>query len=651
MLVPNRHLFPSETVTSPNGRIQVSCNLFLNPRPYPGDLRLYYRVYVDGVPVLRDSPLGLEFANQSPLVRDFRIYQVRRSQTDETFSLVCGPQNQVRNQYNEITLRLQEKDPPFRLLDVTFRVFNDGVAFRYRIPRQQNVRHCQITREATGFFMDADVTAYPLILDGYDTPYETNYQAMPLSRVSSQSLIALPLLMDTGRGIWMAVTEAALKDYAGMYLGTESYIPMALTARLSPQPADTTVKVTGECPLTTPWRVILLANEPARLIDSDLIVCLNPPCAIDDPSWIRPGKCAWPWWSGRWVEGVPFQGGMNTETMLHYLDFAAEAGLEYLLIDALWYGDHTSRDEDITTPIPQVDLPRILEAGKRRGVGIFLWLNWMCVEDQIDRAFPLYEKWGVAGVKVDYMNRDDQDMVAFYHRVVEKAARHHLLVDFHGAYKPTGIRRTFPNLITREGVLGLEWSKWSRKCDPEHELTIPFTRMLAGPMDFTPGCFRTVMESRFEPNVAPPRAMGTRCHQLAMYVVYDSPLQMCVDYPGAYRNQPGLDFLMAVPASWDTSVVLNGRVGDFITVARRSGDVWYLGAMTDGSPRQLYLSLEFLEEGTYEAELYTDAPDDSTDPAGVITRKQTVTPRDRIMAVMASGGGFAAVFRPVNPSP
>jgi alpha-glucosidase len=339
---------------------------------------------------------------------------------------------------------------------------------------------------------------------------------------------------------------------------------------------------------------------------------------------------------------------MNTKTMLHYLKFAAENGFEYLLIDAGWYGIHNDRSEDITTPTSQVDLERIITESKKHGVEIFLWLFWQCVSDQMDVAFPLFEKWGVSGIKIDYMNRDDHDMVIFYNRVIKKAAQHHLLVDFHGSYKPTGIRRTYPNLITREGVLGLEWSKWSRKCDPEHELHIPFTRMLAGPMDFTPGCFRTAMKESFDPDAKPPISMGTRCHQLAMYVVYESPLQMCVDYPGAYRNQSGIEFLKAVPTTWDTTLILNGRVGDFITVARKKGEEWFIGGMTDWTPRQLYLSLDFLGDGIFVAEIYSDPANLQLDPTGVEFHTVQVTRSGKLMATMGPGGGYAVRLMPLR---
>ena len=315
----------------------------------------------------------------------------------------------------------------------------------------------------------------------------------------------------------------------------------------------------------------MLGAKPGDLVESTILTSLADPNEIGDTSWIKPGKVAWDWWNGPVVPNVPWKAGMNDETFRHFIDFAAEFGLEYVLIDAGWYGDHRDGGADITRPIPEMDIPGLAAYAKGKNVGLLVWLNWEAVREQMDVAFPLYEKWGLAGVKIDYMDRKDQEIVAFYQRATRTAAKYHLTVDFHGAYAGSGEERTFPNWLTREGVMGLEYCKWSDRVTPRHNVTIPFTRMLTGPMDYTPGGFRNVTAAEFAPRNELPVVMTTRAQQLAMYVVYDSPLQMLSDTPSAYRGEPGAEFLKAVPATWDETRVLDGKIGEYVVIARRHG--------------------------------------------------------------------------------
>ncbi len=488
-----------------------------------------------------------------------------------------------------------------------------------------------------------------MLVPNMQTSQEWENEARPLSSLLPDSLIGLPLLAQVPGAGWIAITEAHIEDYAGMYLAPKAGRGRSggLAVKLAPRVDDPEVAVIGSTPLTSPWRVIMAAAEPGRLIESNLVLNLNPPSAIQDTSWIRPGKCAWNWWSNNIVDTQPFQGGMNTATMNYYIDFAAESGFPYMLIDAGWSAGGRGEPEDITKTNPDIDMPAILSHAKSKNVKVWLWLNWAATDRQMEEAFALYEKWGIAGVKVDYMDRDDQWMVDFYHRVVKTAAAHHLMVDFHGAYKPDGLRRTYPNLVTREGVLGLEYSKWSARSNPEQHVTIPFTRMLAGPMDFTPGGFNNVTYDQFESRSTAPMAMGTRAHQLAMYVVYESPSQMVSDHPGAYRDQPSFSFIKAVPTSWDETRVVNGRVGDYVTIARRNGKEWFLGSMTDWTGRELDIPLSFLGDGEYVADIYADSPEAATDAKRVtIERDKAVTRATTLKAKLAPGGGYAVYIRP-----
>jgi alpha-glucosidase len=521
------------------------------------------------------------------------------------------------------------------------------VAFRYRIPQQSNLNEFEIIAEHSEFNFFENHHCWALQLENFATNYENTFNPLTLQDLKPDQIIGLPLTIVSQSGTFMAITEANLTDYAGMYLEGSSILDFGLISRLSPLPSGERVCVRGTTPHFTPWRVIMIADDPGNLIESNIILNLNEPCAISDISWIKPGKVAWPWWSGRVVSNVDFDGGMNTATMKHYIDFATVYGLEYLLIDATWYGPYKDPSQDITTTIPEVDLPNIISYANANNVDIILWLHWQNTRDQMDKAFPLYEKWGVKGVKVDYMNRDDQEMVNFYHEVVKKAAEHHLLVDFHGSYKPSGIRRTYPNLMTREGILGLEHTKWSNRVTPDHNVTIPYTRMLAGPMDYTPGAFQNVTEKEFKSQYIAPMAMGTRCHHLAMFVVYESPLQMCCDYPGSYRDEAGADFLKVVPASWDETRAINGDIGEFIVIVRRHDDDWFVGAMTNWESRTVGFPLDFLSEGQYELTNYSDGRDAEENPRSISVTSMRINSGDSLSVIMASGGGYVAHLTPV----
>jgi alpha-glucosidase len=391
----------------------------------------------------------------------------------------------------------------------------------------------------------------------------------------------------------------------------------------------------------------MVAEKLIDLIPSNIIMNLNEPSEIKDPSWIKPGRVAWDWWNNAQVEGVDFEGGMNDATMEYFIDFAGEFNLEYMLIDAGWYGDHRDTLADVTTSIPEIDIPHLIQYASERGVNLILWLNWKPLMLNMEKAFATYREWGIRGVKIDYMNRDDQEMVNLYHKMVVEAARHELMVDFHGAYKPAGIRRTWPNLMTREGVLGLEHLKWSDLPTADHNVTIPFTRMLAGPMDYTPGGFDHAHPGEFEIKWGEPMALGTRCHQLAMYVVYESPLQMLSDHPGNYRGQPGAEFLMEVPASWDETRAIDGEIGEFIIMARRSGVQWFLGAMTNSEPRELEVTLDFLDPGiNYSATLYNDSEKTLVD-ANILEKIKAEVGNGQVWKLtLAPGGGFVAKISP-----
>jgi alpha-glucosidase len=356
---------------------------------------------------------------------------------------------------------------------------------------------------------------------------------------------------------------------------------------------------------------LLVGTEPGRLVDSSLITSLNPPSTLQDTSWVRPGKASWNWWSGG--IGPDGRAAFTTDNMKYYVDFAAQSGFEYMLVDAGWSAGH-----DITRMNGRVDVPDLVSYASAKGVRVWIWISYDEAESQLKDAFPLYEKWGVAGVKIDFISRDDQAGIDFYYRAAEEAARHHLMLDFHGATKPTGMERTYPNVLGYEAVLGMEQSKGGSRDNPDNRVMLPFTRMLAGAMDYTPGGFDNVTKEDFVARGQRPMVMGTRAQQLAMYVVYLAPFQMVSDHPGAYENEPAFEFIKGVPATWDESRTLDGQPGQYVTMARRHGNDWFLGAMSNWEPRVLDITLDFLGDGHYAAEIYADAPDADRFPKNVV---------------------------------
>jgi alpha-glucosidase len=385
----------------------------------------------------------------------------------------------------------------------------------------------------------------------------------------------------------------------------------------------------------------MVGSEPGRLIESNVISSLNPDSAIQDTSWIRPGKASWDWWSGSL--GPDGKTAYTTENMKYYVNFAAESGFEYMLIDAGW-----SAPGDITKMNGRVDIPEVVRYAAAKKVKVWIWLGYRETASQMEQAFPLFEKWGVAGLKIDFIERDDQGGIDWYYRVADLAARHHLMVDFHGSTKPSGMERTYPNVLGYEAVAGMEQSKAGSRDNPDHHVTIPFTRMLAGPMDYTPGAFTNVTKAAFESRMPAPMVMGTRAHQLAMYAIYEAPIQMVSDTPAAYKNQPSFDFIKAVPSTWDETRVLNGVPGQYVTIARRHGQEWYLGSMTNWDVRSLDLPLTFLGNGSYTAEIYQDAEDANQAPTHVSIVKQKVSRSTHLKAQLASGGGYAVRLIPIQ---
>ena len=651
------------SVSSPDNNIKINVGIKQKLEPYPAGNRVYYSVFYKGRPVIIDSPFGLDFKNMPPLARDLVVIDKQTRSVDQTWQTVVGKSKIVHDLCNELVLALREANPPQRQINLIFRAYNDGAAFRYQLPEQAALQDFKLTSERTEFHFAGNHDVWAANYGSYATHQETEFPQIKLSNIKAGDIIGCPLLVRVENNIWAALTEANLVDWAGLYFTGTGVQPNAVVSTLSPRLDEPDVLVKSTTPRYSPWRTIMIGDKSGDLIESNIVLNLSEPCRIKDTSWIVPGRSAWDrWWCGSYAPDYDGELKVDNPSMKYFIDFAAEMGWEYQLVDWYWYGNPFDPAKSFGTAgnpavsilkqAEGIDIPELVQYAAKKGVKILIWLDWFNAEKEMDRAFPLYEKWGVAGVKVDFMARDDQHMVNFYHNLTSLAAKHHLTVDFHGAYKPTGMRRTWPNLLTREGVLGNEYNKWSDRITLDHSVTLPFTRMLAGPMDYTPGGFRQKSDKDFRAvggDAPGPFVRGTRCRELAMMVVYESQLQVLCDSPYNYRVSPaGHDFLKIVPTTWDETKVINGVVGDYITIARKSGKTWFVGCMTDSSARTLDIPLTFLDNGKYTAVIYQDPPEADDYPDRLQKLEKTVTAKDSISAKLASGGGFVMVLQPVR---
>ena len=627
------HANAQYSVVSPHLLAQVKIEVGKN---------INYSVYFKEKPVLVNSEIGFEFKQAPPLGVDLEVLKTTTLEINETWTPVLKRISAIQNNCNELTLQLQEKKFPRRLINLVFRAYDDGIAFRIEFVGPDNKHAYVMTAELTNFNFTSDHDCWATNDGSYRSSQENEFFRWKLSDLTDQMVIGLPMTVKVSDDCYVAITEANITDYAGMYLkpghSTHGFSVRSALAPL-PKQKDDGDKVNFTFPHQTPWRVVMLGDSPGKLVESEIIMNLNEPCAIADPSWIKPGMCAWDhWWSG--------EVKMDNETNKKYIDLASEMGWPYQLIDWQWYGKFNASDADITKVAPQLDMPGILAYAKSKNVKCWVWLyNTDVDHSDWDKACATYESWGIAGVKIDFMDSDDQEMVNWYHRIVKTAAAHHLMVDFHGAFKPDGWRRTYPNLVTREGVMGNEYNKWSLRVTPEHLVTLPFTRMLAGPMDFTPGGFLNRTPEKFQ-NGTPAQVQGTRALQLAEFVVFDSPFMVACDAPENYKDQEGSEFLKKVKTMWDDTKILNGQIGEFISSARRSGNEWFIGSMTNSEARTLEVKLDFLGEGKYKIVAFEDAPDASIYAEKAIRTSKTVVKGDILKIKMAPGGGYAAWLEP-----
>lgn len=580
--------------------------------------------------------------------------KVRRSFVDEMIPAPVYKRFQVKDRYNQMVLTSGKQG-------VVVRAYDDGIA--YRLTYKSNIPYT-VYNEQADFTFPADYPMYASYVkrgdDGdfesqYINSFENTYEHESITKFKSSRLLFLPVLVELPHGMKVCITEADLDNYPGMYLVGGGDTPV-LASHFAPVP-KTTVQgghnmlqkfvtsreeyIARDANAQLPWRVIAVAGNDAELAASDIVFRLGKPLRIADTSWIKPGKVAWDWWNAWNLYGVDFRAGINNETYKYYIDFAAENGIEYVILDEGWA---VNKKADLMQVVPEIDLPELVTYADGKNVGLILWAGYWAFHRDMENVVKHYADMGIKGFKVDFMDRDDQEMVRFINEASELCARYNMLVDFHGMYKPTGAQRTWPNVINYEGVNGLEQLKWSPKGYDQvtYDVQIPFIRQFAGPMDYTQGAMRNAIKKNYNPVNSEPMSQGTRCRQLATYVIFDSPLNMLCDNPSNYKREPECTaFIACIPTVWDETLGLDGKVGEYITMARRSGDEWYVGGLTNWDKRDIIVDLSFLGEGFYEIELFKDGI--NADRAACDYKRVVMpVPEDRQLKVtLFPGGGFA----------
>jgi hypothetical protein len=649
-------------LASPGGATTISVTL--------GARGMMWSVHHSGQAVLAPSALALNLEGGEALDGRTGPVKVVREMKDEWILALHYKKDSIRNRYNQLTLTF-----PKGGYGIIFRVYDEGAAYRWVSSRKDSLT---IRSEKAEFNFPADEKAWiPYVNDPspdiYTTSFENFYRPMKLSEFRKDTLAFLPVLVDLGNGQKAGILEADLEEYPGMFVGAGSagaanagaggsavnagggfglagrFAPYPLEERqgghnqlqsLVTQRADYIAVTAGT--RSYPWRIVVCTDHDRELTDNDMVYRLAAPSRVADTSWIRPGKVAWDWWNDWNISHVDFRAGINTDTYKYYIDFAADNHIGYILLDEGW-----SDPTDLMKIVPEIDLPAIIGYARERNVGVWLWAGARPLDQKMEEVMTYYSQMGVKGFKVDFMNRDDQRMVRFYYRAAKTAATHRLMMDFHGAYKPTGLQRTYPNVMNFEGVRGMENEKWSNDDFPGYDVSIPFIRMLAGPLDYTPGAMKNYNKADFRPIFSEPESQGTRCHQLAMYVIYEAPFSMLSDNPTSYKREPeSVRFITGVPTVFDETRALEGSVGEYVVIARRKGEEWYAGAMTNWSPRDLTLDLSFLPAGSYRASVMRDGINADRDGTDYVAETVSVTRDSKLAIHLAPGGGWVAKISP-----
>ena len=630
---------------SPDGRIVVTVTSGEN---------VSYSIERDGIKLLAPSRISMMLSSGYKYGGKSNFKATRRT-VDQTLPARNFKRAQVRDHFNEMTLSAGT-------YDLVFRAYDDGVAYRFVARGKEG--EFAVAYEQAEFAFPYDYMAYiPYERDGgsmeeqFFNSFENTYSHHAVSKWDKDRIAFLPITLEAANGIKLCITEADLRDYPGMYLinqdGSRSLRGVFASAPARVEQGGHNMLqglvrsrhnylVKTRSPHTFPWRVIAIAAEDRQLAESDLTWRLATPAAAGDWSWVKPGKVAWDWWNDWNLSGVDFEAGVNTETYKYYIDFASEHGIEYVILDEGWA---VNKQADLMQVVPEIDLPALCDYAKQKNVGLILWAGYWAFNRDMEGVCKHYSSMGIKGWKIDFMDRDDADMVAFYEKAASTAAKYHMVVDFHGAYKPTGLQRTYPNILNFEGIHGLEQMKWSAPTVDQvtYDVTVPFTRLVAGPADYTQGAMRNATRENYFPCNSEPMSQGTRCHQLAEYIIFDAPLTMLCDSPTSYRREEECaSFIASIPTVWDETIALQGKIAEYVVIARRSGSKWYVGALGNWDERDLTVDLSRLGIGAKQGEVYVDGV--NAHRAASDYRHEKVTVSGTWKVHLAPGGGAVLVL-------
>lgn len=632
------------SVSSPNGRLTL--HLASDSKK-----QALLSLTLDGKPLVNPSPIGLTLQDGTDIMASLASGKGTKKSVNETVKATFYRQKEFANHYNQLDIKLRGG------YGITLRAYDEGVAYRYYTTQKGTTT---IKAEQADYDFGADRTAWLAYSTNDKKPmamaFQNYYDAKPIGK-AEHKLAFLPATVDCGAAK-VTLTEAELKSYPGMYVQADGG---KLTAHFAPYPKTmdkyawrgmTYVKDTEDYIATSkgarsyPWRILAVAEKDTQMPVNNMVYALSSPNKIGDTSWVKPGKVAWDWWSDWNLKSVPFVAGINTDTYKYYIDFAAKYGLEYIVLDEGWYD---SAKGDIMNPIADVDLPALVNYGKQKGVDIVLWAVFNVLDEHLEEACAKYAGMGIKGFKVDFLDRDDQTATEMAYRIADAAARHHLLLDYHGYYKPTGMSRAYPNILNYEGVFGMEEARWTKlESDmPLYDVTFPYIRMMAGQVDFTPGALRNGTKKDWMANYQKPMSMGTRCHQMACYVVHDSPFTMLADVPTDYEREPECTKLMAsIPTVFERTLIPQGEMGKYIVTAREKDGTWYIGGQTNWDERTISLALDFLDKDiAYTATIYRDGINANHNAEDYAVASQPVNSSTTLNLKMASGGGFVIVIK------
>ncbi len=633
------------SIKSPNGDLELQVVT---------DTNISFCLLHKGNVLVTSPALSMTLKDGTILGPNARVRKARKTDSREIIASPLYRKSQIVDQYQQLDVNFRGG------FGIRFRIYDQGAAYQFYTELKDSL--C-VADESAGFIFERDHTCYVPYSRGEANPFQNSfenvYSVIPVSEFDREKLAFLPLLVCLENGMKMALTESDLESYPGMYLrggktangfefkGVFAPIPSKTVTEpgrgqvLASEYSDILAKTSGT--RSFPWRIMAVATEDTELPVNDLVYILGAPNRAGNTDWIKPGKVAWDWWNNWGITGVDFPAGINTETYKYYIDFASANGIEYVVLDEGW---SPPAGGDIMKVVPEIDLEELVSYAKEKNVDLILWCVGYVLDEKLEEACRVYSKMGFKGFKVDFMDRDDQLVVDMIYRIAEIAARYNLLIDLHGMYKPTGLNRTYPNVVNFEGIFGLEQSKWSREDLVPYEVTFPYIRMLAGPVDYTQGAMRNATRHDFHPVYNNPMAAGTRARQVATYVVFDNPLVMLCDNPTAYmKEKETTDFITRIPVVWDETRILQGKLGEFIVSARRNGSRWFVGGLTDWTPRTITLNLSFLEDGrTYKARIFKDGVNAHRHATDYKIEEIEVTRKDTLTVRLSPGGGFAIMF-------